>query len=122
MKALVGVDLRPFHVIVSAEFDELVTETVNSVRSKMRPKVRSRTELVSFQPDPEASRNNDIEATAKNDLEAVSLPEQPLVRQHEGLELRYERTFLCLGRRLRDTDTVVQSTASHCTLNPRRYA
>ena len=44
--ALVGKDLRPYHVIVSAEFDELVAETVNTVRSKMRPKLKSRTELL----------------------------------------------------------------------------
>ena len=45
MDELAGLDLQRTHVIVADEFEHLLNATVNQIRSKSRPKVKTRTLL-----------------------------------------------------------------------------
>lgn len=100
--------LRPYHVIVAAEYEHLVQESLLAICCRRRPKLKQpehvgRSLLLSTN-QPAESAVDDLCATRVGIL-------QPL------------RTFLCCAPELRSEDSVCQSTVAHyrATTNPRRF-
>lgn len=104
MSSLEGHELRPYHVVVSDEYQHLVEESLLAISFRRRPKLKpgvGRSLLVDASPDTHAQ---DVFDDFPMTLEPV-------------------RTFLCCVHDLYSASSVVQSTVEHygATTNPRRY-
>ena len=95
MDALVGHELRSYHVVVSEEFEYLVEENLSGIRNRRRPGVKKdgRTQLII------ASGDDTLEVDTLDDLFEVTMATR--------------RTFLRIVPLLHDTASVNQSTTEH---------
>lgn len=105
-----GIQLRPYHVIVSDSLEALVHEALTGLPCRQGARVRVRDELLVAR-DVSSSETSIGEHPAESTGVSASL----------FLELGVERTFIGLVRPRRDAESVTQSTTeAHGGLNPRR--
>lgn len=116
-RALVGTELRPFHLVIAGSLEYLVDEVLASFAYKRRPKKKSRLELamqMETTPGPEVLDEQQAPPAAKDSVTHASSSGLDDVAA-ERLSSSYvllceERTFLCEVPLLRDAHTVCQST------------
>merc|ERR1712232_1132918 len=89
-------DLRPYHVVVSESYEQLVYESLRNIRFKRRPTLKEeRTLLLTHEPN--------------------SRVDQPDVFQNlfSDWTLDVKHSFLCAVPRVHDSSAVTQSTTQH---------
>lgn len=120
-EALCGIELHPYHVIISDEFEFLLDELLAQFPYKARPREKPASrQSFEFQGDRDCSHSSDrLGEDCWNDAQA---------------QQAVSRTFLCYVPMLRDSQSVVQSTteviaetsSAHYShprgVNPRRMA
>jgi len=116
MTVLQGRDLGPYHVIVAAEFEHLVEESILSIRCKRRPRVKKGGRELLPPPEHEEVQadEDDSEVKASEAFHSTSQGSNDLLEELFAYgELEVKRTFLCVVFRLRGETSVTQSTISH---------
>merc|ERR1712157_62763 len=108
MASLEGHQLRPYHVVVTASYEELLAKCLRDIPYRRRPKLKAQVGRTSLASEACIEENVD-NVFAELDARFGSLSP--------------ERTFICCSPLFRNAESVCQSTADHyrSTTNPRRY-
>merc|ERR1719265_252318 len=108
MERLRGRALHPYHVIVAAEYEQALAESLQTIPYRRRPKLK---------PGVARTMLNTGYTSPLTKEEGFDVDDDVIVT------LECTRTFLCCVRQIRDASSVVQSTVNHYrgTTNPRRY-
>lgn len=108
-----GIDLRPFHVIVAESFEYHVEACLTDLSYRQGARIKKRRVI------DEAPVVGDSGKAAE---EASSAPEMDVDTEEDGFPLVEKKTFICMVPRLRNPQSVTQSTteAHSGGVNPRR--
>jgi hypothetical protein len=114
MANLEGRTLRPYHVVVSADTECLVEESLLAIPSRRRPKLKNSSEARELLISGNGTPSHDVDGDGIGvfqEIDANVATWTPV------------RTFLCSVRDLRNETSVTQSTAEHYggAPNPRRH-
>jgi len=114
--ALVGTELRPYHVVVSESLEYLVSESLQQIPRQLKIKIKARSAIHL----DEATSGKGGEDSLGNEL---NTEEFDGVSADTPADIVVRRTFICIVPRLRSSASVNQSTTeAHGSLNPRRLA
>lgn len=114
-----GIDLRPFHVIVAESFQYHVEASLADVPCRQGARVKRHHVLHEVATEVSTAEDAGVQASAESHFDAQGREEAD---EDEDIAVVISRTFLCVARRLRNPESVTQSTTEvHSqALNPRR--
>lgn len=115
------VDLRPYHVIVCQSLEYHVDACLADLSCRQGARVRKRHSLVEASAvAPEVFSASASSIDAEHDGGCSTEGEEDASSSVDALDVK--RTFICASRRLRNPESVTQSTTEVCSggLNPRR--
>eukprot|EP00746_Dinoflagellata_sp_MGD_P063612 gnl/MRDRNA2_/MRDRNA2_266887_c0_seq1.p1 gnl/MRDRNA2_/MRDRNA2_266887_c0~~gnl/MRDRNA2_/MRDRNA2_266887_c0_seq1.p1 ORF type:complete len:185 (+),score=27.32 gnl/MRDRNA2_/MRDRNA2_266887_c0_seq1:454-1008(+) len=106
-----GINLRPFHVIVAESFEYHVEACLADVPYRQGARVKNRCVI----HEPAAAEDASTPASAERSLDISESAEE------QEIPIVAKRTFICSAPRLRNQQSVTQSTEVHSGgVNPRR--
>lgn len=135
-RALDGIELHPFHIIITETLEYLLDEILSEMPCRQRPrkKVGGR-QALDLHVDPQDSAGGSKSSDLVHGDVGGEEPKSAMDDASSEYVLVVQRTFLCFAPRMKAADTVVQSTTEACTgdfsespyarfrgFNPRRRA